>query len=121
VIFDLDDQDLDELILDNASYPDSLRGWIVENGYQSPGFVSARRSHPHGYPPNIQNCMLLVAAVFGRFKVLFADKNNSKSHQHRNEDWKSLVCEATTGVEHLDEIYQEIIDVNGSGTHEMED
>jgi hypothetical protein len=64
----MDDQDLDEVILDNAFCPDSLRGWIVENGYQSPGFASARRSHSHGYPPNSQNCMLLDAAVFRRFK-----------------------------------------------------
>jgi hypothetical protein len=46
VVFEfMDDQDLDELILGNAS---GLRGWIVENGHQSPDFVSVRRNHPHG-------------------------------------------------------------------------
>jgi hypothetical protein len=40
-----------DLLLDNAPCQDGLRGWIVGNGYQSPGFVSARRSHPHGTAP----------------------------------------------------------------------
>jgi hypothetical protein len=48
----MDEEDLDELILDNASCQDGLRGWIEENGYRSPGFASARRDHENGYPPN---------------------------------------------------------------------
>jgi hypothetical protein len=36
----MDDHDLDELILDNASCQDGLRERIAENGYQSPGFAT---------------------------------------------------------------------------------
>ena len=68
----MDRHGLDELILDNASCQDGLRGWIEDSGYKSPGFASKRRDEPSGYPPNSPDCMLLDAVVFGRFKVLFA-------------------------------------------------
>ena len=120
----IDKNGLDELILDNASCQDGLKGWIEENGYKSPGFASARRKHPAGYPPNSPDCMLLDAAVFGRFKVLFAEacpKTIPKAVRVATKIVEELGSAPQKWVEHLDETYQEMLNVSGAGTHYMDD
>jgi|SaaInl25SG_5_DNA_1037380.scaffolds.fasta_scaffold21583_1 hypothetical protein len=110
--------------IDNASCQDGLKGWIEENGYKSPGFASARRKQPAGYPPNSPDCMLLDAAVFGRFKVLFAEacpKTIPEAVRVATKIVAELSSAPQKWVEHLDETYQEILDVNGAGTHYMDD
>ena len=115
---------LDELILDNASCEDGLKNWIEERGYNSRGFASARRKHPAGYPPDGPDCMLLDAAVFGRFKVLFADacpKTIPEAIRVATKIVAEMASKPQKWVQHLNETYQEIIDVNGAGTHYMDD
>ena len=68
--------------------------------------------------------MLLDAAVFGRFKVLFAEACPTTIPEAIRVATKivhELSSEPQKWVEHLDETYQEIIDVNGAGTHYMDD
>lgn len=120
----MDENNLNELILDNASCQDGIRSWIEDKGYKSPGFASARRNQPAGYPPNSPDCMLLDAAVFGRFKVLFAEacpKTIPEAIRVATKIVKDLDSATRNWVEHLDTTYQEIIDVNGAGTHYMDD
>ena len=120
----MEEKGLDELILDNASCQDGLKNWIEDNGYKSPGFASARRNHPGGYPPNSPDCMLLDAAVFGRFKVLFAEacpKTIPEAIRVATKIVTELGAKPQMWVEHLNNTYQEIIDVNGEGTHYMDD
>ena len=120
----MDRHGLDELILDNASCQDGLRGWIEDSGYKSPGFASKRRDEPSGFPPNSPDCMLLDAAVFGRFKVLFADacpKTIPEAIRVATKIVKQLSDRPQTWVQHLDNTYQEILDAKGEGTHYMDD
>ena len=68
--------------------------------------------------------MLLDAAVFGRFKVLFADvcpKTIPEAIRVATKIVASMNSTTRKWVEHLDETYQEIIDVKGGGTHYMSD
>ena len=68
--------------------------------------------------------MLLDAAVFGRFKVLFADacpKTIPEAIRVATKIVTELGSKPQMWVEHLDDTYQEIIDVNGAGTHYMDD
>lgn len=46
----MEENDLDECILDNASCQDGLAPWIRKKGFKSPGFASARRNDPGGIP-----------------------------------------------------------------------
>ena len=83
-----------------------------------------KNSTLQGYPPNSPDCMLLDAAVFGRFKVLFADacpKTIPEAINVATKIVEELGKEPQKWVEHLDETYQEIIDAKGSGSHYMED
>ena len=114
----------------DADFEDKPRGSPAkaltekENGYKSPGFASARRKQPAGYPPNSPDCMLLDAAVFGRFKVLFAEacpKTIPEAVRVATKIVAELSSAPQKWVEHLDETYQEILDVNGAGTHYMDD
>jgi hypothetical protein len=67
--------------------------------------MSARRS----YPPNSPNFMLLEAAVFGCFKVVFAhlSKSNSRSHNVATKIVEELGAKPQQWVEHLDETFPE--------------
>jgi hypothetical protein len=86
-----------EVILDNASCQGGLRDWIEESGYNFQGFCECSRNPLQGYPPNNLNCMLLDAAVFGRFKVLFAE-NRSGSDSRRNANHRRSGKEQQTRV-----------------------
>ena len=66
--------------------------------------------------------MLLDAGVFGRFKVLFADacpKTIPEAIRVATKIVKDLGSKPQKWVEHLNDTYQEIIDVKVEGTHYM--
>ena len=68
--------------------------------------------------------MLLDAAVFGRFKVLFDEacpKTIPEAIRVATKIVTELGSKTQMWVEHLNDTYQEIIDVNGAGTHYMDD
>ena len=120
----MDEQKADELIMDNASCQDGLRDFIRENGYETPGFASSRRNHAGGYPPNSSDCMLLDACVFSRFKVLYAHANPQTVAEAIFVSKK--IVRKLSGISHnwlagLDELYDEIISIEGEGSHLMSD
>jgi len=120
----MQDHDLDELILDNAPCQDGLLGFIDDNGFKSPGFAAARRHHCCGYPPNSPDCMLLDAAVFGRFKVLYAHANPKTIPEAMSAARRIIRRMQGVGqkwLNDLDELYVEIIDKEGLGSHHMVD
>ena len=118
----MEEEGLNELIMDNATCQDGLKEYIEDAGFKTPGFASARRHHERGYPPNSPDCMMFDAAVFGRFKVLFA-MANPKTIPEGIKTAKKLVKKmqgvGKTWVENLDDMYREIIDIKGAGSHHM--
>jgi len=116
----MDEHHCDELIMDNASCQDGLRGFIESQGYKSPGFASARRKHEGGYPPNSPDCMLLDACVFGRFKVLYALENPKTipdAMKAARKVLKNMQRVSESWVEKLDSLYKEIIENEGEASH----
>ena len=109
----MEEEGLEELIMDNASCQDGLRDFIEDAGYRSPGFASARRHHENGYPPNSPDCMMLDAAVFGRFKVLYSlanPKTIPEAIKTARKIAKKMQGVGKKWVENLDDMYKEIID-----------
>ena len=100
----------------------SVRDFIECSGYKTPGFAFVRRREKHGYPPNSPDLMLLDACVFGRFKVLFAHANPrtvSEAMKVARKIIKDMDGVSKRWVENLDDLYQEIIDTEGEGSHLM--
>ncbi len=95
--------------------------WIEEKGYKSPGFASKRRHQKNGVSPNSPDCNALDAAVFGLFERRYRAAN-PKTIEEAIECSKKILSEigsqgVATWVEHLDDMYQEIIDAGGGGSH----
>ncbi len=116
------DHGLTKLVLDNASCQDGLAQFIRDNGYDTPGFASARRNHPGGYPPNSPDFMANDATVFARAKALLAEANPNTIPTAVNalkNIFKELQGVQTEWIAHLDALYDEVIAADGGPSHHM--
>ena len=116
----MDEHGCDTLIMDNASCQDGLRGFIESSGYKTPGFASARRDQENGYPPNSPDFMLLDACVYGRFKVLFSHKNPKtipEAMKVARDIIRSMQGVSKNWLAKLDDLYTEVVENEGEGSH----
>jgi len=112
---------LKKIILDNAPCHQACLDYIRKS-YITPDFAGLPTNAQDGYPPNSPDFMLgdcAIHAIFQKKIAKLAPQTIPEAIKVAKKILRGMQNGGEKWVEHLDDLYQEVIDKNGAASHLM--